>query len=464
MASAAIVQRFGWPKWFVAFGICTATALVTTSSYFSIVTYLVTLVMFLPIFLALRHRPIGATKQVIYFQIFMLTLLYPLKGMYIAWSLDVGAYENLPSNLDSDVSVEVFSAAYITSAMVISALSALFFVVSDNALGNHDRLFQKREDLYPNVGKIIVAVLGFFVASFVLRLTPISGLVGSIIYVLNHRSAHFLFALLVFFLCSQKNVRLAQWSILVWLALGCVQFLAFASKFYIFAPIITLLILYILTGVTVFSRFVIILFLTLAVAGYPMFNLYRAVTFGGVSDISELSFSISLLSELRSDQPLWEVLPIYFSQMIGRFIGIEWYMTVIEAFELEYFTNSSGLLGNMMSIQETMLNIVGRTGQALGVAPSFFGACLLISRDIILTPAVGLSFCLMLVVLLKGFAFIFRRVRDFLIAPFALIVFSILGDGLVTSLYWDVPALMVSCAFFSTLLGRQHAMAHSKYA
>lgn len=451
-------RHLRWPIWLAVIGIVAATVLVFNAAYFNPIIYLLTFFTFVIFSIAIRRRPTSVTSQILYFQIFLLTALYPIKGMRIVWQLEAGAYNVLPAHLYFGLQSEQFSVAYVTSCITIIFL-ALFLI--SLPLGR-----PKKMDVFTklNSNRLIGITVAFFVGSLVLRLFSIGGLAGSVVYVLNHRGTHFAFALLIYILVRQNRSQVARHVFYGWLALGVVQFLLFASKSYIFLPVISLLIIYLFCNVLIIRGSLAVLVSAVAVMGYPVLNLYRSILRETSLELMEVSSAFALYNANRGGNTLWEMIPIYFDQVVNRFVGIEWYLTVIQAHSRYYLSDAGSPMDNIFSISDTMRALMGRDGEMIGIAPSFLGGVFLVVRDPYLTPVLALAFCFIFVLLYKTFALVFPRVGDAVTAPLALIIFSVVTDGLVTSLYWDVPALIIVCVLFSTCAPRTRSLHWTKYA
>lgn len=437
-------RRLRWPVWLAAIGTGAASVLLVSTTYFSAFEYLFTVITMAIVALALRRRPVGATSQILYFQVLLLTVLYPVKGMKIAWDLETNAYDLLPSPLRNGVEPSEFSLAYVTSSVTITLVAICLILLPRHTYSRmgHGTRF--------DTNALTVVTVAFFIVSMMLRLASIEGLPGSVVYVLNHRGAHFAFALLVYVLVSQGRFRIAQNVFFGWLALGVVQFLLFTSKSYIFLPVVGLFALFLFSGVLLIRGWVAMLGCAIVIAGYPILNLYRSILLGTYSEFGSMVSAVALYKERLDGIAVWEMVPIYANDVIDRFVGIEWYLKIIEAYGGHYLPDAGGPIENMSLINETMRSIMGLRGEAIGIAPSLLGSAFLILRDPYLTPILAAGFCLLFVVLHRGLVLAFPRVRDAIALPLSLIIFSIVTDGLVTSLYWDIPALILTCALFST--------------
>jgi hypothetical protein len=442
-------QRFVWPLQVAIVIVVLAGGLTLSSPYFSIVDFLVTIVTVAVVAFVLRRPPTSLVQKLLYFQLVFLMGLYVAKGLNIAWALTRGAFEVLPAPLRLGPTAEEFSTVFQMSCAVCILLAGLLALAPARPREN------TRAQLPAfNPMVLIFATLGLFAVSLLLRLAPIGGLPGSLIYVISHRSTPFAFALLVYMLLERGETRLARRMFGLWLSSGIIMFGLFGSKSYIFLPVVFLISVYFLSGTMILHKKIVILLGMTLISIYPFLNFYRSLhAESGVGYMDVLDFW-SMYSRTQSGADLAELLPIYVNQILGRLVGIEWFLVIIHSETLGSLPESQGIFANTLAINDVMRVLAGREGQNIGIAPSFIGATYLIARDPLLAPILALVFCASFVWIYRGLQVAFVSLKTVVVAPLLLISFSVITDGLVTSLYWDLPALCVVCFLFSALVKR----------
>lgn len=442
-----------WPFWAALAISGVAVTLVLNSAIFGVVNFAVTLVTVVIVALALRKRPISTVQKILYLQLILLTGLYLLKGLNIAWLSSHDEFKFLSQQFNNRRSLTAtdFGTAYQISCFICILLAGFLSL----APTKHNSQ-SKRLNFNPLI--LILAILLIFFVSLFVRLSPIGGLPGAVGYVLNHRGTGFAFALLVYMLAIQGNMKLAQRTFMLWLLVAAVMFAIFGSKSYIFLPVVSVFCFYLFAGKLLFPKFLLLFGGFALILMYPIFNIYRSLILGNNEYITDLTDVLLSYRLAGIDGNLFETSALYFNLALDRFVGIEWFLEILNAESSRYLPDSEGIFRNISATNDTMRSIMGLEGVEIGIAPSLIGAAYLAVRDPILTVLLAILFCLLLLLVHSGLVLIFPRLRAVLIAPFCLIIFSIATDGLITSLYWDLPALMLVCSLFNLLVKRDKSI------
>jgi hypothetical protein len=219
-------------------------------------------------------------------------------------------------------------------------------------------------------------------------------------------------------------------------------------------PLVAVLFVYIVSDKLIVRRTLAVGLSILLILIYPMFNLYRSVVLNASGDGQEIGSVFELYLATYGGSTSLDLVFTYFNQMLDRFVGIEGYMIVAEANSVRDLPASEGLFANMLNMNNTMRMITGLEDVQIGIAPSFLGGAFLMARDPYMTVVLAAAFCLLFVFLYRVLSLAFPRVGIAVSAPLGLVIFSILTDGLLTSLYWDLPALFMVCMFASTFARR----------
>ncbi len=426
-----------------------AGLLTLSSPYFGLVNFFVTLVTVALVALVLQRPPISAVQKLLYLQLVFLMVLYLVKGLYIAWLLTRGALEALPRQLQHGLTAAEFSTAFQMSCAVCLLLAGLLALTP----ARHRETMRAQLPAF-NPMVLIFATLGLVAVSLLLRLAPIGGLPGALNYIINHRGTPFAFALLIYMLLERGETRLAQRMFGLWVGSGIIMFGLFGSKSYIFLPVIFMISVYFLSGKLILHKAIGIFLGMTLISIYPFLNFYRWLQADSGTNVLEVFDYWSIYRQTQSGAGLAELFPIYVNQILGRFVGIEWLLVIINADMLGFLPEGQGFFANMQAINDTMRTITGLEGLNIGIAPSFIGATYLIARDPFLAPVLALVFCASFPWIYRGLRAAFAPLKAVVVAPLLLILFSIITDGLVTSLYWDLPALFVMCFLFSALVKR----------
>jgi uncharacterized protein YhhL (DUF1145 family) len=372
----------------------------------------------------------------------LLIFLYPIKAIILVWADSLGLHDFGPLNLQTGYAQKFFGPAFTTSCLAILLLALVLWLPEPTLR----RQFTPRDVNRFKSVRFLVIVSILFVGTTVARIyQPFHGLLASLVYVINHRVIHFGMALVVFASAIQGRLRLARYSFLVWLIFGVIQFALFASKSYIFFPVVDLLFIVFFQRCRLIPRGATVALVGLLTFIYPAFNQYRSALASGTSVQSALAVWASSTGA-HSDQS-WSFLSAfnYFGDALNRLVGIEWFMRILEAPQVPGEGQSS-LIGTISGTADMMRSIAQLDGANIGIAPSLCGQAFLMSHSLWLVPVLVAAICLGFALLCFLLNVAFPPISNFTIAPLAILVFGIVTDGALVSLYWDIPALLFACA------------------
>lgn len=423
--------------------------LVLSSPHFGLLNFAVTLLLVIATTLVLYNRPVGTSQRILYFQLIILLILYPVKGLNIFWQLQSGSLENLPFPIRDRLLILDLSNAFQMSCLVCILLAILLHFTP-----KRHKIEKRLRQLEFHAGALIFLTLSIFCISLLIRLSQVSGLPGAVGYIINHRGTPFAFALLIYLLIENGRQKLATRMFVLWLALGFLMFILFGSKSYIFLPVIFMFAIYLFSGRLILPKYVALLLAISLITLYPMFNFYRSwqLSGAGEANIIEL-YRLASLNYIVSGGTSWgESFILYLNEALNRFVGIEWFLVILDAKSSNLLPTGTGPIQNLLAVNDTMRYIVGMGDTKIGIAPSFLGSAYLITGGLISSMFLIIILCVAFIWLDQIFCRMFPNLRSVIVAPLCLIIFSIITDGVILSLYWDLPAFALICFAFSAIM------------
>ncbi len=439
------------PVWLLvvsAVVVCASIALLLNSRLFGVAEFATTLCVLVLSLCAFLKRIWHPTQALLVFVLLLLLVIHPLKGVYLAVMTDTGMQEFLPIPLRRGVSQEIFSEAYF-GACVLVMLAAMLILAFPNA-GRRNTIQWPR--FQADHQSLLFLLLALFVVTTSIRVfVPQEGFLLSVNYVINHRVFPFGMSFLVFLLVLNNDVRMARWVFFLWLFAGVLLFLLYGSKSYLILPIVTMLMIPLLSKTRLFPRGLIAVLMLAVFVLYPIMNIYRSLVIYKSLDASMVlavyEHSLAQSRELAGALE-WLRLAIFaVGPLLDRLIGMESYLMILQGEQAGALPSSGDFLQNARDVGTIMrMDIMGIEVDNIGIAPSLMGFSYIVLRSFMGTIILSFCFIAMLVGLYHLLATLVPKISGPSFAPLALVVFSLVTDGNVWALYWDLPALIIVCA------------------
>lgn len=385
---------------------------------------------------------------------------YNIKALYLLSAYCLELKMLLPQPIRNGFQPSDFSITFNTGCITIILVSLLF---STNIISmGHKRNIDVPQLQSTFLQKAIIFTCLFIVTTTIFRaVLPDGNFFSSVNYVANHRLVPFLLSLFFMYFIGIGDRQAARKTLLMWLIIGLIQFELFHSKSYIFLPIIIL----IFGAIAHRQRIVYFheaLFIIVCVFFiYPFLNVYRAANFSLINDASgfwDLVRDVNDAKAIATVTYAYSGIGSYFiwliqalNPILGRFVGIEWFLAIVHTDTIGLLRPDAGFLYNISNIRQIMQVDVTHHGEGIGIAPSLLGYCYLVTRSFASAVVMAVGVILGIYVFYKYSVNLFTQLRIPLQGPFAILTFTILTDGNIFVLYWDFPMLVliiIGAAFF----------------
>jgi hypothetical protein len=428
--------------------ICACIVLLFNSSLFGVAEFATTMFVLILSLCAFSKRVWHPTQALLVFVLLLLLAIHPLKGVYLAVLTDTGMQEFLPTPLRRGISQEIFTEAYFGACVLVMLVAVLILSFPNNGKRN----FIHWPEYHVDHKFFLVLLLGLFVVTTSVRiLIPQEGFLLSVNYVVNHRVFPFGMSFLVFLLVLNNDIRMARWVFFLWLFAGVLQFLLYGSKSYLILPVVTMLMIPLLSRARLFPRGLIVVVMIALFVLYPIMNIYRSLVIYKSLDASMVLtvYELSLMQSRQLAGALeWLRLTIVaINPLLERLIGMESYLLVLQGEQAGALPSSGDFLQNARDVGTIMrMHIMGIEVENIGIAPSLMGFSYIVLRSFTGTLLLSLGFIVALVGLYHLLTTLLPKISGASFAPLALVVFSMVTDGNVWALYWDLPAVIIVCS------------------
>lgn len=437
--------------------VCACTVLWLNSSLFGATEFATTMFVLILSLCAFVKRVWHPTQALLVFVLLLLLAIHPLKGIYLAVLTDTGMQEFLPVPLRRGISQEIFTEAYFGACILVMLIAMLILLFPNNGRRN----FIQWPEYHADHQFLLVLLLGLFVVTTSVRIfVPQEGFLLSVNYVINHRVFPFGMSFLVFLLVLNNDIRMARWVFVLWLFAGVLQFLLYGSKSYLILPIVTMLIIPLLSRARLFPRGLIAVVMIAVFILYPIMNIYRSLVIYKSLDASMVlavyELSLTQSRQLAGGLEWLRLAVVAVNPLLERLIGMESYLLILQGEQAGALPSSQDFLQNARDVGTIMrMNIMGIEVENIGIAPSLMGFSYIVLRSFTGTLLLSLSFIVVLVGLYHLLTTMVPKISGASFAPLALVVFSMVTDGNVWALYWDLPALIIVCSMGFVLTPRK---------